>query len=96
MDHYVAGSAEASLVEDSVAAAFVADTVARSAGECALAEFGSELPNIRPQQEDQTVDSDRLHVRSSSLAHLFVFVPQSNHPLSLWLLLRHSRFSASC
>jgi hypothetical protein len=89
VDHYAAGFAMASLVEGFAVAEFADDIVARSSGVSELAEFDSVLPNIHHQLEDQTVDSDKLHVKPSSLAHLFEFVLLSNQRLLLLLLLRH-------
>jgi hypothetical protein len=67
--HSAAGLVTASLVEGSVVAGLVDGTVARSAGESGLAGFGSVLPNTHHRQEDQTVDSDRLHVQSFFPTH---------------------------
>jgi hypothetical protein len=83
VNHYAAGFVLASLAEGFAVAEFAHDIVARSAGVSELAEFDSVLPNTHHQPEDQTMDSDKLHVKSSPLAHLFVFVLHSNQRLFL-------------
>lgn len=92
VNHRAAGFVLASLAGGFAVAESALDIAARSAGVSELAEFGSVLPNTHHQLEDQTVDSDKLHVKSFPLAHLFVFVLRSNQRLFLWLLLRPSPF----